>query len=706
MFATLRRFAGNIKVSESKDIITIEGVGSRYLEASLQKLYKTSKVYKNIFHIQTYSSVGFYSFFAIEVDFMLAELLNVNYGQVSAFTLKSIREQLKENTWLRTLEDEKASILNRNRLKDFIWSPLPHQEEFFDIFDKNVPKYGLKGYVLGASMGSGKTITSLFTAHMTQADTVIVVSPNNAIDDPWRETINKVYKENVKVDLWVSNDKKPPTVGKTHYVLHYEYLSKFLDFFKANKNSFKNVFVILDESHNLNESTPTHSKRTQSFIDLCVMSQVKYVIWQSGTPVKAMGNEVIPMLKTIDEKFTPGAEGQFRSIFGKEAKRAIDILAHRIGLLTYVVASVVKEPTITRWDAKLKNGNEFTLEFIAAKMKEFILERMKHYEDNQDEYIATYFRCIDEIRNKRVVPEIQLDEYLTMTNLLHTQYDPKIHKEEPKIANKFEETHIIPNLSPKDKHLFRDARSVYKYYWLKVQGEALGRILGKERSRCSTELALAPDGFVDKTNNEKCSLENLINKSHSKTVIFSNYVNTVEKVAEHLTSLGFKPVIVHGETKESVHESVSRFANDKELDPIVTTYKSLSTAVPLVMASNSIMIDQPFRDYERVQAIARTARLGQKENVQIQDLYLDTGNKPNISTRSKDIMEWSMQQVQAIMKRTVVSEITLESLDSLDNGLVLRNAMEVINLENLDSEVELSVNPFIKISNNTKLLEW
>lgn len=657
MLATIKNLIGNVTVEEKRGVITIEGINTTALADSIQRHWHTSKVGNNLFHYARSAKLGFFSFFAIEVEFILTELLNSNRGYVRASSLRKALEELRKNTWLANLDRRPTPLLDRSRLKDLTLTPLPHQEEFFDIFDERVQKYELNGYLLGAEAGSGKTFTSLAIAHMYRASSVIVVSPNNAIDNVWRDTILTRYK--TPVDPWVSNDPSPPTPGRSHYVVHYEYLSKFYQWAVDHKSSFgPRPFVILDESHNLNESSPTHTVRTQSFIDLCQMfHDVDFMsIWQSGTPIKAMGNEVIPMMKCIDRRFTPDVEKQFRPIFGKEAKRALDILAHRIGLVTYRVKSPVKDPVITRWDAKLPKGDRYTLQAIGVVMRDYIEERMRYYQANQQRYIDAYFRLIDQVRDR--IPAKALEEYLTVTKLLHERYDPAVHKDEPKYANRFEEAYIIPLLNGPDKTEFRDVRSVYKYYWLKVQGEALGRILGKERARCSTELALAPS-FKDKTNKDEATLVELIQRSESKTVIFTNYVATVEAIAEHLKTLGFNPIVVHGGIKESVGDAVKRFERE-DLDPLVTTYKSLSTAMPLVMASNSIMVDQPFRDYERNQAIHRTARLGQRFEVAIRDLYLDTGEKPNISTRSKDILDWSMQQVEKIMGRTAVSEVSLE----------------------------------------------
>ena len=98
----------------------------------------------------------------------------------------------------------------------------------------------------------------------------------------------------------------------------------------------------------------------------------------------------------------------------------------------------------------------------------------------------------------------------------------------------------------------------------------------------------------------------------------------------------------------------------------IATYQSLSTAVPMIAANREIMTNAPWRHGEREQAIARIDRLGQDEDVDIIDTFLDTGNEPNLSTRSKDILEWSKEQVAAIMgiQNLDDANISMESLMS------------------------------------------
>src|SRR5690606_32925189 len=113
-----------------------------------------------------------------------------------------------------------------------------------------------------------------------------------------------------------------------YYVVHYDRLEQIFDFVKHNEKNLGNVLVWLDESHNFNRQA---ALRTQMFIDMCSKSCVKHVCWASGTPIMALGNECIPFLKTVDPFFDKESEEAFRKIYGRDAKRANDILRNRIG---------------------------------------------------------------------------------------------------------------------------------------------------------------------------------------------------------------------------------------------------------------------------------------------------------------------------------------------------------------------------------------
>lgn len=128
-----------------------------------------------------------------------------------------------------------------------------------------------------------------------------------------------------------------------------------------------------------------------------------------------------------------------------------------------------------------------------------------------------------------------------------------------------------------------------------------------------------------------------------------------------LVKAGYKPMLVYGETNKDLPAIIKKFHEDPDCNPLVATFKSLSTAVPLTAANSLIFTNSPFRDYERTQTVARVDRIGQTERCNVHDIFLDTGESPNISTRSKDIMQWSRDQVETILG--------VKSPDDLDASL-------------------------------------
>lgn len=661
---------GNIEVSESNKYITIHGFNGHRLIDAINKAWGTSKISNNIFHSATYIAVKFHKFFLMDIIYAMEKLIDEPKVPVSRRSLRIAVSKLKELTELRAVFQPGVdnSLIDRNAVNLFKLSPLPWQSEYLDIYSDRLLKYKLKGHLLDAKPGTGKTIASLILMESLKADTIIVVSPKNAVIDVWKETLDNKYKNTPK--YFHSLSGLPPTLGQHVYVIHYEYIPKFLEYLsKVNVGDLGKVALVVDESHNFNE---INSQRTQTLIEL-TKKYVHYSLWMSGTPIKALGKEVIPLLHCIDPLFDEACEKSFAAVFGKNSERALDILANRIGILSHTVKKedVVSDVKLYRYQANvtLKNGDDYTLPVIRLKMKAFIEERSKYYKENMKSFEEDYKYGIELYRNsiKNKSQEIKLlDDYLSKIHTIRKGWDPYTMKDISRYCNTFECTKIIPMLPNDIKKAFRKAKSVYKYVNLTIMGECLGSILGKARTQCNVDIAsnlgemkLIPLNYGPDLG--LMTLDEILTNAKKKTIMFTSFVEVVTTLKAKLMEDQYRPAVVFGETNKDLPKIVESFDKEDAVNPLVATFQSLSTAVPLIMANTIIMLNIPFRDKDYVQAVARAHRKGQTEDVYVIDVLLDTGDVPNISTRSKDIATEAAQMVAKIMG-VDIDEETLMSL--------------------------------------------
>lgn len=661
---------GNIEVSESNKYITLHGFNGHRLIDAINKAWGTSKISNNIFHSANYIAVKFHKFFLMDIIYTLEKLIDEPKVPVSRRSLRIAVSKLKELTELRAVFQPGVdnSLIDRNAINLFKVSPLPWQSEYLDIYSDRLLKYKLKGHLLDAKPGTGKTIASLILMESLKADTIIVVSPKNAVIDVWKETLDNKYKNSPK--YFHSLSGLPPTLGQHVYVIHYEYIPKFLEYLsKVNVGDLGKVALVVDESHNFNE---INSQRTQSLVEL-TKKYVHYSLWMSGTPIKALGKEVIPLLYCIDPLFDEACEKSFAAVFGKNSERALDILANRIGILSHTVKKedVVSDVKLYRYQANvtLKNGDDYTLPVIRLKMKAFIEERSKFYKENMKSFEEDYKYGIELYRSsiKGRSQEIKLlDDYLSKVHTIRKGWDPYTMKDISRYCNTFERTKIIPMLPSDIKKAFRKAKSVYKYVNLTIMGECLGSILGKARTQCNVDIAsnlgtmkLIPLNYGPDLG--LMTLDEILTNAKKKTIMFTSFVEVVTTLKAKLMEDQYRPAVVFGETNKDLPKIVESFDKEDAVNPLVATFQSLSTAVPLIMANTIIMLNIPFRDKDYVQAVARAHRKGQTEDVYVIDVLLDTGDVPNISTRSKDIATEAAQMVAKIMG-VDIDEETLMSL--------------------------------------------
>lgn len=625
---------GEMEIQERGGHYEVLGIRAWGLVADMQKFWGGQTLAENMFMKINQRSMIIHQFFLPDLYYCLKRMV-ATPRKVRAAGRRQVQhllELIEQKTWIKNTLKPGHGVLDRSQLHKFHYSPLPHQSEFFDVYDAKIKPYNLNGFLLASSPGSGKTYQGYCISEMLKTDVTIVVCPKNTVTDVWELSSESLFKEPPKI--WTTVMGKPLEAGYRYYVFHYEYLTQAVEW--ASKTRLGRVNIILDECHNLNQE---ESLRTVMFLKLCQVVKSVSNLWMSGTPLKAMGAEVIPLLRSICPDFDDHAQRAYRIIYGKSSLRGVDILANRLGLVMHIVPKEVivkNQVTTERIEITIPNAQHYTLRSIAAEMTKYITEQTKYYQANYGKFSKIYNDVATKYEAHHVrtpAEKAEWQQYRQMVAIVSSSRDYRMLGEEIKYTNQYEATKIAPTLSTEDRRAFMDAKSVVKYIPLKVRGEALGRVLGSKRAECHVEMV------------PYMNLGEIINEGLSKTLIFTDYVRVVDAVNDHLVKEGFKPLVVYGDTASDLPSIMQQLTDDPDANPVIATYKSLSTGVPVLQCSQIVMINQPFRGYIKDQAVSRVDRLGQKHPITNYEIFLDTKQEPNISTRSEEIMKYCDEMV-------------------------------------------------------------
>lgn len=663
MFSTIKRLTGNITIETRGNEIFVEGVDAEVMAKDIKAIWGTNKINQHMFSRMWRSSFSFPSFFAPDVLYTLERLTQHNSLKLSIRTLNKIKEHLLSDTWLSKISQPVIPRLDRSMLKNLKYTPLDFQEEFFTAYETLTQHYGLNGLLLAASAGSGKTYTSLALSEMLHSERVIVVAPNNALNRVWESSFNEHFHK--PPSYWLTNSNQKFKGTEKFIVGNYEALPTLLEIAKSIGTN--KITIILDESHNFSS---LDAKRTQAFIELCALTQSQNVIWLSGTPIKALSIEAIPLFRCIDPLFTEDAQTRFKKIYGGSNERAVEILKNRMGLVSFKVEKSrlnLQDPIFQEIKVKMPSAQQYTLAAIRDKMREFVKERHDYYRERKPTDEALFYQCLKLHKNGLTTERelAEFEQYETYLKLVIKSSGDFSAKDYMVFCNRYEINRIVPSLPPELKNEFKDVRSIVKYVHLKIQGECLGRIVGGARIACHVDMV------------EYLPFKAVCQSTKKKTVVFTSFTHVIERCERQLPLIGLNPLSVYGKTNNNLSSIIEQFDKDEDVNPLLATYASLSTAVPLTMADTVIMIDAPFRDYILQQAVSRVHRIGANTQCYVYTTSLDTGNEPNISTRSVDILKWSQQQIEEILGITSPFDITddLESynasLEGIDSPAVL-----------------------------------
>lgn len=682
-----------IKEDTTKNQIIVEGINLKLVYRDFEK-YIGSKMLYNILDKSGRWEMKFQKFYLPDMYHVVLELLNNDKFKrriVSRSKLQKLKElfetiPLVQNIKLiQNTKDEDIPSVNKSILKNIFvpgFKLFEHQDKFIDNCLFKSKLMDLRGYLLDAGPGLGKTINSIALMELLGADKIIVVCPKKAVIDVWEETINRIYSKPQTYNLSIDSIKGGKvklanfSLDSKFMVCHFEALDKLVASLRNIPNA--RYGIVLDECHGLNSYK---SQRSTLFRELNKIVNPYFCLWMSGTPLKALGSETMTMFETIDKLFTPEVVKSFTSVFGISGVYAASVMANRLQLVKATIKAQGSGVEQFTYQSKvvLPDAWKYTLTTIREEMKKYIRERTAFYHEFRDDYIEEYFEGIEEFKvnlgsNFDSKMQIALDEYLAKTKELHDGYNPTspVHKQYIIDCNYFEDKVIIPILSNKTKKIFRKAKSVYKYVELTIIGETLGNVIGRKRTECNKAIVEAMAKSFTVVNEEsketyETNLGEVIRDAEAKTLIFTDYVDVLKRCDEILTEEGFHPITIFGETTTTIGLSnqVKQFKENSKINPLITTFKTLSEAVPLTEANTVIFLNLPFRSGTYDQAVKRANRIGQTKDVHLYEVTLDTGGEENISTRNLDILKWSEEQVSILMgdkkgEMEVVSKLTID----------------------------------------------
>lgn len=628
----------------------ITGINLNAFELDLRANFGTSVIFNRMIIKLNNRKFKIHQFFMVELAWILDHFTtNRNKRQVDRYRVgmykySQLYNEIKQKTWIESTFQDYPPYPVDKALRAFNFTPFPDQRIFLEDYSRIKYGYQLRGCLLDAEPGSGKTYTSLVWSEMISPYKTIVIVPKHLVQTPWKSAIeNEYFKTGRK--CWTTLDGTDPMnhTDAQYFIIHKdtlrqrEYDGLISVISKQGKEPIK---VIIDESHNYNEHK---SQQTQGLIDICSNKFVSDVLFMSGTPIKAQGRETFALFTVIDKFFDKDVQNDFLKMYGRDNEFLNQMLAHRLGRIKFTINKVDgmgKPPEPVIIPISFPGAEKYTLENIRSVMMDFIEERVAFYNKMMPQYVNDWKKFVEAYRGWIATDESEtakLQMYIDIVDYFQKHgYNNFTDSDKSKFAHEVEKN-IERELKGDDLKYFRHIKSAVKYVGLKIRGEALGRILSRARMEAVRDII------------EHADLPSMISAVEKKTAIYTSYIDVIKELEGYFSREGINSISVSGENSSEIEKVITQVANDPGTNPLITTFNTLREGYPLLMCNQIIMMNSPFRSYETKQTIARIYRKGQDAKCYVYLLDLDTGSAENITSRSIDIMEWSKEQVDILL---------------------------------------------------------
>ena len=638
----------NVDVNvDPNGIVTVSGLKFNDFRYFIKRYYNSEAFLDKFFINKKFlnTTIKMYQFYLPELIFLLNKAKEQRY--LSEGYVTSLTNKIYTNTWMSSTQKPVESTVDLKYMESMMDSNfklMPHQLEFIkDIYIQKKTQYRLNGYLLSLEMGGGKSLTSLALGLSLKKKHFVIICPLSTVNNVW---VNEVHKFTKLKNVWTVSNSITEISDKTEVViLNYEAIDKVSDQVQRSFNASETI-VIVDECHNFKDYKALRFKHLYNF---CTEFKCKDILLMSGTPIKALGVECIPIFKLLDPFFTKGVEEELVKL-NRYIAIMNDLLRNRLGMIMYrkLKSEILQLPPLFEDELKVKisNGDKFTLTNVQKLVLKYTEERKAYYEKHFERYKKDYEYCLS-VFEKTLKTENDKSRFKAYKEDVDDIifYDASQMAQDQIVrANIYEKEVIIPSLPTNLRPMFRDSKSVVKYVKLKILGEVLGNLLGKLRIGMTSEMIDQP------------KVMDIIEDAQKKTLMFSSYTDSIKTAYDICKKYKFSPLVITGENTKEATAIVDKFKKDPKLNPLIASLKVMSTGHTINEANTVIFLNVPFRSVDYEQAYSRCYRVGQTVPVYVYKLVLDTGNLPNLSTRMQDIIAWSKDSFNAIVGDNVSIE--------------------------------------------------
>lgn len=514
----------------------------------------------------------------------------------------------------------------------------PFQKHFIESYYNARNKLHLDGFILSFLAGGGKTFTAVATSYVFNLTPAIITAPKSTLDG-WKDSIIRMYGKFIKENEVKILSEYNPIKDKVKWkflICNYERLDQALEY--STYASSKPKLLVIDEAHNFRH---LNTSRVKSLLNLKESLNIHNVIAISATPIKALGIELIPIMKLIDPEFNDTAEALFKKIYGHNNYDNItgSTLKNKLAIYMerYTDNSSLKLPPLEQYNVnvKLKDPTPYLIETVKDKVFRYVQDNLQ---EMRDQVKPNFLKIQQLLSNKLIassVPKKDIDKYIELITLkMNHPLDPEAI-EGMNIVKEFEQNTLKP-IAPDITKEIIVLRKKAVYYTAILLGKAMGQyFIGGKINLLIDMVRENVDEFIK-----------IIKSGEMKTIIFATFAQPLEPIKKILEDNGIGCIIHVGGM--NVEETRDQFKNDNNIQVLLATSQSVGTGTDgyQFIANQIIFMNTSFRYTDVEQNIARVHRKGSPaSNVKIYFMHLDT-TEPNILERESDILTWSREIVR------------------------------------------------------------